>query len=51
MYYFITNIDLKMGMSDTGFYINIIVGYFLALPGYYAFYAYGKSDRQPWVNA
>ncbi|MEM7562304.1 MAG: hypothetical protein AAF353_04535 [Pseudomonadota bacterium] len=45
LYYFITKIDLRAGMSETMFYASSIFGWILALPGYYALYAYSKPAR------
>ncbi len=50
-YYFITGVDLRMGMSDSEFYISTAIGVFLSLPGYYALYSYSKSDNPAWKNA
>jgi hypothetical protein len=49
-YYFITSVDLRMGMSDSEFYISTAIGVLLSLPGYYALYSDSKSDNPAWKN-
>lgn len=47
-YYFVTNVDLRMGESDTVYYTANAFGWLLSLPGYYALYAYSKSSDPAW---
>lgn len=49
-YFFITNIDLRMGMSDTEYYINNAIGVLFSLPGYYGLYAFSKPGDPAWKN-
>lgn len=49
-YYFITDIDLHAGMSQTQFYISSAIGWLLALPGYYALYAYSRPSDPAWKD-
>lgn len=48
IYYFITNIDLRMGLSDLEFYISTAIGVLLSLPTYYALYSFSKPDNRVW---
>jgi len=48
VYLFITNVDLKMGMSDGLFYGTIAFEVLISLPGYYALYVYGKNNNPIW---
>lgn len=50
-YYFITDINLRAGMSETEFYISSAIGWLFSLPSYYALYAYSKSSNPAWKNA
>lgn len=50
-YYFITNVDLRMGMSDTELYISNAIGWLFSLPAYYGLYAYSKPSNPAWNNA
>jgi hypothetical protein len=45
IYYFVTNIDMRQGMSDGMFYGSTIFGWLISLPGYFALYAYSKVGR------
>lgn len=47
-YYFITDIDLRYGMSNTEYYITIAVGWLMAAPAYYALFALSKSSNPVW---
>ena len=48
IYYFITDLDLRMGMSDTIYYISNVFSWMLFLPAYYGLYAYSKPDDPAW---
>lgn len=50
-YYFITDVDFRMGMSDTEFYISVAVGWLLSLPAFYGLYAFSKSTDPVWKHA
>ncbi len=50
-YYFITDIDLRMGMSNAEFYISAAVGWLLSIPAYYALYALSKPTNPAWKKA
>jgi hypothetical protein len=50
-YYFITDVDLRMGMNDTEFYISIVIGWLLSLPAYYGLYAFSKPTNPTWKQA
>jgi hypothetical protein len=47
-YYFMTNIELRAGMSDMTFYIANAFGIFITLPEYYALYDFSKIDNPVW---
>ena len=47
-YYFITEIDQRMGMGDTEFYVTNAIGWLISLPAYFALYAYGKPSNPAW---
>lgn len=47
-YYFITDIDLRAGMSLTQFYVSSAISWLLALPAYYALYAYSRPNDPVW---
>jgi hypothetical protein len=51
VYYFITGVDLRVGMSDTEFYVSNAIGWVLSLPAYYGLYAFSKPSNQAWTNA
>lgn len=44
VYYFITGIDLRMGMSDALYYGSTVFSWVFSLPIFYALYAYSQSD-------
>lgn len=50
-YYFITDIDLRMGMSNTEFYISVAVGWLLSIPAYYGLFAFSKPTDPAWKKA
>lgn len=50
-YLFISDIDVKMGMSDNEFYISLVVGYLISLPGYYALFSYGQDKNPIWSRS
>lgn len=47
-YYFATDIDLRMGMTDEEMIISNIIGLIVTFPAYYALYAYSKADGLAW---
>lgn len=47
-YYFITEIDLRMGMRDSAFYVVTAIAWLISLPAYYALYAYSKPSYPAW---
>lgn len=47
-YYFITDVDLRQGMSDATFYITAGIGWVLTLPTFYALYALSKPTDPNW---
>ena len=49
LYYFITNIDLKVGMTDLEFYVSTVIGILVSLPAYFALYQYGNPNKAPWT--
>lgn len=51
VYYFITDIDLRMGMSDTVFYTSNAVSWLFSLPAFYGLYALSKPSNPAWKNA
>jgi len=51
LYYFITNIDQHMGMTDIQFYIATTISWLVSVPAYYAIYAYSKPNNPAWKNA
>ena len=51
VYYFITNIDLRMGMNDIEFYMSSAIGWLLSIPAYYGLYAFSKPSNPAWKNA
>ena len=50
-YYFITDLDLRMGMSNSEFYISAAVGWLLSIPAYYGLFAYSKPTDPAWKKA
>lgn len=48
LYYFITKMDLRIGMSDVAFYVVGVIGWILFIPAYYAVYAYSRSSDPVW---
>lgn len=51
IYYFITEIDQRMGMDDMELYITTAISWIISLPAYFALYAYSKPDNPAWKNA
>ena len=51
LYMFISKVDLRMGMSDTEFYISIVIGYVISIPGYFALFSYGRVKNPIWATA
>lgn len=47
-YYFLTDIDLRAGLSDTQFYISNAISWAIALPSYYALYAFSRPGDPVW---
>jgi hypothetical protein len=47
-YYFITNIDLSAGISQTEFIISNLISWLLSLPAIVALYTYSKPSCRPW---
>lgn len=47
----LTSIDLRQGMTDTGFYLTMAFGWLISIPGYIALYLYSKPNKQPWAAA
>lgn len=50
-YFFITDIDLRVGMSNIEFYATTAIGLLLSLPTYYALFAFSKPTDPAWKNA
>jgi len=50
-YFFITDIDLRMGMSDIEFYTTSAVGLLLSIPTYYGLFAFSRSTDPAWKKA
>lgn len=50
-YYFLTNIDLRAGLSDTQLYISNAISWAIALPAYYALYAYSRPADPVWKKS
>lgn len=48
LYYFITNIDLKMDQTDAEFLMTTAVSWAISLPSYYALYLYSKQSNVVW---
>jgi hypothetical protein len=51
IYYLITKIDLRMGMSEMEFYISTAISWLMSLPGFYALYSYGSPKNPAWSIA
>ena len=51
IYYFITDIDQQMDMSDMEYYISTAIGWIISIPAYYALYAYSNPSYPAWKNA
>lgn len=49
-YYFITDIDLRMGMDNTDFYISAAIGWLISIPAYYGLFAFSKPTDPAWKN-
>ncbi|PTU76076.1 hypothetical protein [Pseudomonas mangrovi] len=47
-YYFLTDIDLRAGLTDAQFYISNAISWAIALPGYYALYAFSRPYDPVW---
>jgi hypothetical protein len=47
-YYFITDIDLKMDMNSTEFYVSAVVALLLSIPAYYGLFAFSKPTDPAW---
>lgn len=47
-YYFLTDIDLRAGLTDAQFYISNAISWAIALPAYYALYAYSRPYDPVW---
>jgi len=50
-YYFTTQVDMRMGMSESAYYISNAIGWLISVPGYYALYSYSKPTNPAWKNA
>lgn len=50
-YEFLSNVDMRQGMSDFEYYIAYAVGVVICLPSYWALYSYSKATNQPWASA
>ncbi|WP_323816612.1 hypothetical protein [Cellvibrio sp. NN19] len=50
-YYFITDIDLRMGMSNIEFYTSTAVGLLLSIPTYYGLFAFSRPTDPAWKIA
>ncbi|WHI50182.1 hypothetical protein P3339_17270 [Microbulbifer sp. MLAF003] len=51
IYMFISEVDLRMGMSESEFHISIAIGYIMSLPGYFALFSYGRIKNPIWSKA
>lgn len=50
-YFFVTDIDLRMGMSSVEFYITSAVGLLLSIPTYYGLFAFSRPTDPAWKKA
>jgi len=51
IYLFITNVDVRMGMSDQEFYISWAIGLLISLPAYFGLFSYGRPGNLIWSKA
>jgi len=47
-YFYITDIDLRADMTDSDYYFNIGIGWFISMPSLYALYSYSRSTNPIW---
>lgn len=48
IYYFITDVNLRMGADDFSFYIGQVIGWVIYFPAFYGLYAYSKPEGPLW---
>jgi len=48
VYYFVTSIDLRMGLDATSYYISQTIGWVVSLPFYISIYLYGRKKYPLW---
>lgn len=51
LYLFVTNVDLKQGLSNNEYYISMAIGFIFSIPAYYALFSYGRPQNRIWLNA
>lgn len=47
-YYFITDINLRMGMNNTELYISVAAGWLFSIPAYYGLFVFSKPSDPAW---
>ncbi|MEM7082901.1 MAG: hypothetical protein AAF465_09210 [Pseudomonadota bacterium] len=47
-YYWISNLDLRAGMTDTEYYVTNVIAWCISLPAYFALYFYSRPDDIAW---
>lgn len=47
-YYFVTDVDLRMGMTDTQFYVSNAINWIICLPFLYGLYDYARPGNPIW---
>lgn len=48
-YYYLTDMDLKNGLTDSEYYVSNIIGWLIVAPSLYALYAYSRPTYPLWM--
>jgi len=51
LYLFISKVDLRMGLSDSAYYVSLAIGFLISFPAYFALFSYGRSNNPIWSRA
>ena len=46
----LSSVDMRQGVSDSEYYIGLLIGYIISLPAYYGLYKYGNENELAWQN-
>lgn len=44
----LTKVNMHGDLTNAQYYISTVIGYLLALPGYFGLYKYGRKSTYPW---